>query len=1062
MSDNNNSGNFFKFKNLQLVCRQNAVRQTRQNTDIISQGTAEEQFAEIAAAAHAQTLNDIDDILTDDDSVDYSPPTQQPLEPQVQVQNTNQQTSDSDETNNCLRASTTDSSLDTSSIEVIQPHEGLEIRLPVNLPQRAPPNSPESPRSNIAVPIPDDLLTEDEEAADQNVPPTETPVTPDVKGRQETLSPTPQVSQTVRSAIEVTVKDFEPSEQRIIDKCGEVDLQLSNQRDWNQPNTRLRQDICDLLPILYQSGFNTEGFPNLEDYLYQTVGTLPCQSLLRLALDSVFEEFPEISAIQTKVYRMLKCHLSIINHHSITQFDDISLANYDFDRVVGPDFRNVSGPDFHNVSGTESRPDLSLQTDFNETYYSVFSQAQRQVYRVTERSLGRLCKDRANSCPDIVQQLNRDSDNFTNSNWKYTTANEPVYPHPYFLKNDQQTQTEIIHTSYVKDTGAQYSSPSDSDDSSSSDVDSDIEGTENITVAHHYLNRHSASSEDLYTNPTQPHKRFRTSTPEPPQRCLDKEQIRCPLKEIVNHRPALHIPPVNLTVAPGRQAAQVQLGRQRVNAMAGRGRNQPQPLQGADPALVQILQMMQNRDANRDNSRKQFLMFPKESFTGQDKKIAKSHWAEFSKYLDYQNQQGTIPRDLAHLPEIKSMFKLTLQDIALGWFETESPTWLTEDQMKQAFLKRFNPWGDTRRQQQDAWNKLKFDMTKDDVDSFVVDMKTLASILGHNDDVIMEKFKDVFPDPNIEAALIAMDDFALMQKKAKQLVHIYKPAHDSPMASAAILVHTVDNTPTKRKSSQPKSNQHQLAPINQPQENINTGDNDHNGGQRGRGRGYDRGSCGHGNGGNSHNWYDHLDRGTGRGQGQRDFNYNRGRGQDNSYRGRRRQWEGNDSNNHDRDNRDRNSDGQGSSNRGRRWDNNGRGQGHSDRGRGRRWNPNQQYHDPVYQQESQFSNPNHYRPPPMGHQYRYPVPYGQYSYPQQQQQYPPQIPSAPSQQATNVCQLCNSQGHYDYQCQFAGDFMARTQKAFNQGRSYSHQDPNHGEWSHSDNDNNDPNGQPFQ
>ena len=55
--------------------------------------------------------------------------------------------------------------------------------------------------------------------------------------------------------------------------------------------------------------------------------------------------------------------------------------------------------------------------------------------------------------------------------------------------------------------------------------------------------------------------------------------------------------------------------------------------------------------------------------------------------------------------------------------------------------------------------------------------------------------------------------------------------------------------------------------------------------------------------------------------------------------------------------------------------------------------------------------------------------------------------STPSQQAANICQLCYSQGHYDYQCQFAGDFMARTQKAFNQGRSYSHQDPNNGEWS---------------
>ena len=196
---------------------------------------------------------------------------------------------------------------------------------------------------------------------------------------------------------------------------------------------------------------------------------------------------------------------------------------------------------------------------------------------------------------------------------------------------------------------------------------------------------------------------------------------------------------------------------------AGRGCNN---LQEADPALVQILQMMQNRDANRDNSQKQLLMFPTEKFTDLDKQKAKGHWAEFSKYLDYQDQLGTIQRNLAHLPEIKSMIKLTLQEIALGWFETEVPNWQTEDQMKQAFLKRFNPWGDTRCQQQDAWNKLKFDMTKDDVDAFVVDMKMLASILGHNDDIIMEKFKDIFPDPNIEAALIAMDNFAAMQAKA--------------------------------------------------------------------------------------------------------------------------------------------------------------------------------------------------------------------------------------------------------------------------------------------------------
>ena len=192
------------------------------------QGMAEEQFAEIAAAARAEALQDIDDILMDNDSVDYSAPRQQPLEPQIQIQNNNQQVSDSDEANNSTLESATDSSLDTSSIEILQPNEGLEIRLPINPPQRALPNSPESPRTNIAVPIPDGLLTEDEETGDQVVPPTVVMPTPDPKGRRETLSPTPQVPQSVWLAIELTVKDLEPSEQCITDKCGEVNFQLSN------------------------------------------------------------------------------------------------------------------------------------------------------------------------------------------------------------------------------------------------------------------------------------------------------------------------------------------------------------------------------------------------------------------------------------------------------------------------------------------------------------------------------------------------------------------------------------------------------------------------------------------------------------------------------------------------------------------------------------------------------------------------------------------------------------------------------------------------------------------
>ena len=477
------------------------------------QGTAEDQFADIQAAAQAEALLDLNDILSDDDSVDYSPP-QEPLEPQIQVQNPNPQTPDSENTSVSNSETMTDSSIDSSSIEVLQPNTGLEIQLPINPPLRQPPSVPESPRTNVTVPNDDSLITEDEDTGDQVVPPAVGAQTAE-QGRRETLSPTPQNTQSVRSAIELTVKDLEPSEQCITDKCAEIDFQLSTHPDRNQRNHRLRNDLCEVIPTLYQLGFNTEGFPNLEKYLYETVGTLPYQSLLRIALDSVFEEFPEISAIQTKVYRMLKCHLSIINHTSVTQFDDITLSNHDFDRVAGADLHSVSGP--------EVRPDLSLQTDLDETYYSVFSQAQRQVYRVTKRLLDRIHRDRANSCPDLVLQVNREPKTNLDSGWRYTTARDHVNLISEGPQIDQQTQTVLPQPLRVKDTGAQYSSPSDSSDSNSSDSDTDIEGTENITVAKRYLNRHPLSSEDLYTAPAHLNKRFRTSTPEPCERTPEKE-----------------------------------------------------------------------------------------------------------------------------------------------------------------------------------------------------------------------------------------------------------------------------------------------------------------------------------------------------------------------------------------------------------------------------------------------------------------------------------------------------------------------------------------------------------
>ena len=202
----NKPSSFFKFQNMQVVRKKNTVHQTRQNTQInATQGTAEEQFAAITAAARNEALNAIEDLLTDD----YSTPVTQTLT-QAQVHQVKPQLLDSEDTNHSSSGpdSATDSSLETSSIEIIQPQqEGLEICLPLSPPHRTPPVPPpslQSPRTNIVADV-SGLISEDKDTT-QVVPTTINADPPETTDRKEILSPTPQVSNNVCSAIELMEK----------------------------------------------------------------------------------------------------------------------------------------------------------------------------------------------------------------------------------------------------------------------------------------------------------------------------------------------------------------------------------------------------------------------------------------------------------------------------------------------------------------------------------------------------------------------------------------------------------------------------------------------------------------------------------------------------------------------------------------------------------------------------------------------------------------------------------------------------------------------------------------
>ena len=148
-------------------------------------------------------------------------------------------------------------------------------------------------------------------------------------------------------------------------------------------------------------------------------------------------------------------------------------------------------------------------------------------------------------------------------------------------------------------------------------------------------------------------------------------------------------------------------------------------------------------------------------------------------------------------------FILTLTGIAYTWFKQIQDNFNDINDIKAAFLKRFNEWGQTVKQHMTAWNNLRFDVQQHDMDVFTRKLRLLASILYMTDDQTVEKFKDSF-DTNIAAHLIECQTLAEAREKAEQLVFLYK--NTVPTTATTVLLH--DKIPDPKEVQE-----HQLAPV---------------------------------------------------------------------------------------------------------------------------------------------------------------------------------------------------------------------------------------------------------
>ena len=129
--------------------------------------------------------------------------------------------------------------------------------------------------------------------------------------------------------------------------------------------------------------------------------------------------------------------------------------------------------------------------------------------------------------------------------------------------------------------------------------------------------------------------------------------------------------------------------------------------------------------------------------------------------------------------EAIDLFEHTLDKTALVWFQMNRSKFKDLTTLKTMFLKRYNPWGKTKREQLQSWNILSFDPNKTDVDEHLDLINTLGDLVDQKEEAKMEKFIETMPTM-IQKHLIICENWVDVKDKAKSLKHIIKNAIHQP------------------------------------------------------------------------------------------------------------------------------------------------------------------------------------------------------------------------------------------------------------------------------------------
>ena len=204
-------------------------------------------------------------------------------------------------------------------------------------------------------------------------------------------------------------------------------------------------------------------------------------------------------------------------------------------------------------------------------------------------------------------------------------------------------------------------------------------------------------------------------------------------------------------------------------------------------------------------------------FDSMKPETSKQHYERLNLYINFQTKSGHLTDPVG---EAVDLFEHTLNKTALVWFQTNRSKFKDLTTLKTMFLKRYNPWGKTKREQLQSWNILLFDPKKTDVDEHIDLINTLGDMVDQKEEAKMEKFIETMPTM-IQTHLILCENWADVTDKGKSLEHIIQksdpPTPAMPLVTTGATVpglyshitHSVDKEeeeiPAPFKGAKPKS-----------------------------------------------------------------------------------------------------------------------------------------------------------------------------------------------------------------------------------------------------------------